>query len=49
VSSVLAVRPDLVYGARGSVRPLELRTAGGTGGTAAVPGQSAASSSAAQV
>lgn len=27
VSSVLAVRPDLVYGARGLVRPLELRSA----------------------
>lgn len=26
VSSVLAVRPDLVYGARGLTRPLELRT-----------------------
>lgn len=28
VSSVLAVRPDLVHGARGLVTPLELRTAG---------------------
>lgn len=28
VSSVLAVRPDLVHGARGLVRPLELRVAG---------------------
>lgn len=28
VSSVLAVRPDLVYGARGLIKPLELRTAG---------------------
>ncbi len=28
VSSVLAVRPDLVHGARGLARPLELRTAG---------------------
>ncbi|WP_067897064.1 energy-coupling factor ABC transporter permease [Actinomadura chibensis] len=27
VSSVLAVRPDLVHGARGLIRPLELRTA----------------------
>ncbi|MFD0687705.1 energy-coupling factor ABC transporter permease [Actinomadura fibrosa] len=26
VSSVLAVRPDLVYGARGLIKPLELRT-----------------------
>ena len=26
VSSVLAVRPDLVYGARGLVKPVELRT-----------------------
>ncbi|MFC6080260.1 energy-coupling factor ABC transporter permease [Sphaerisporangium aureirubrum] len=29
VSSVLAVRPDLVYGARGLTAPLVLRTAGG--------------------
>jgi cobalt/nickel transport system permease protein len=29
VSSVLAVRPDLVYGARGLMKPLKLRTAGG--------------------
>lgn len=28
VSSVLAVRPDLVHGARGLMKPLELRTAG---------------------
>ncbi|WP_339154740.1 energy-coupling factor ABC transporter permease [Actinomadura luteofluorescens] len=28
VSSVLAVRPDLVYGARGLMKPLELRTGG---------------------
>ncbi|NKZ03643.1 energy-coupling factor ABC transporter permease [Actinomadura latina] len=28
VSSVLAVRPDLVYGARGLMKPLKLRTAG---------------------
>ncbi|GAA4233168.1 hypothetical protein GCM10022254_34980 [Actinomadura meridiana] len=30
VSSVLAVRPDLVYGARGLIKPLELRTAEST-------------------
>ncbi|MGC0420852.1 cobalamin biosynthesis protein CbiM [Embleya sp. AB8] len=30
VSSVLAVRPDLVHGARGLARPLELRSAGGS-------------------
>ena len=29
VSSVLAVRPDLVYGARGLLEPLKLRTAAG--------------------
>ncbi|MFI0373724.1 energy-coupling factor ABC transporter permease [Actinomadura sp. 1N219] len=41
VSSVLAVRPDLVHGARGLIKPLELRTtkpqpgsAGGAGGPA---------------
>ncbi|MEO5876969.1 MAG: energy-coupling factor ABC transporter permease [Streptosporangiaceae bacterium] len=28
VSSVLAVRPDLVYGARGLIKPLELKTQG---------------------
>ncbi|MEU8345797.1 energy-coupling factor ABC transporter permease [Spirillospora sp. NPDC048832] len=31
VSSVLAVRPDLVYGARGLLKPLELRTGAGQG------------------
>ncbi|TYB52782.1 cobalt ABC transporter permease [Nonomuraea sp. PA05] len=30
VGAVLAVRPDLVYGARGLAKPLELRGAGGT-------------------
>ncbi|MEU0566733.1 energy-coupling factor ABC transporter permease [Nonomuraea sp. NPDC005983] len=30
VGAVLAVRPDLVYGARGLAKPLELREAGGT-------------------
>nr|WP_206067428.1 energy-coupling factor ABC transporter permease [Nonomuraea sp. FMUSA5-5] len=30
VGAVLAVRPDLVYGARGLTKPLELRGAGGT-------------------
>ncbi|MFD0467837.1 PDGLE domain-containing protein [Nonomuraea thailandensis] len=33
VGAVLAVRPDLVYGARGLAKPLELR---GTGGTTTV-------------
>jgi cobalt/nickel transport system permease protein len=35
VSSVLAVRPDLVHGARGFVRPLELRTGGAESAPAA--------------
>ncbi|GII79754.1 hypothetical protein Sru01_47360 [Sphaerisporangium rufum] len=37
VSSVLAVRPDLVYGARGTAAPLVLRTAGGESEVAAPP------------
>ncbi|UBU14245.1 energy-coupling factor ABC transporter permease [Nonomuraea gerenzanensis] len=35
VGAVLAVRPDLVYGARGLAKPLELRGAGGTTTTVA--------------
>lgn len=46
VGSVLAVRPDLVYGARGLVRPLELRAGPAPAGTgsprAAGAGQAAA-------
>lgn len=37
VGAVLAVRPDLVYGARGQARPLELRGAGGTSTVTAEP------------
>jgi cobalt/nickel transport system permease protein len=43
VSSVLAVRPDLVYGARDLIKPLELRTrpAGDVGGATEPTGASA--------
>ncbi|MFI0411271.1 energy-coupling factor ABC transporter permease [Actinomadura sp. 3N508] len=37
VSSVLAVRPDLVHGARGLIKPLELRTAKPQAGGPAEP------------
>lgn len=38
VSSVLAVRPDLVYGARGLIKPVELRNAGRPAGDPAADG-----------
>ncbi|WP_329521759.1 energy-coupling factor ABC transporter permease [Spirillospora sp. NBC_01491] len=39
VSSVLAVRPDLVYGARELIKPLELRTGAPGGGPADRPAE----------